>query len=468
MKLWKKVYLITLVLSVVLVNCGIYLVFQMTYRKDITVEQNRAQSAFQMMESSLVRNMTVLDEQDRLGSSQLEVLLETYEKYYKEQNVKLKLWNENENCIYPENGGERQKKLFRDNKEFMTISTKNKEKTICITKEITDFSEHYYLYYEEPLTELGRTWKELQKRYLFMSVSVSAFLAGILFFVLKRLMKPIDDLSRAVEATKEGEDYVPSHVEVKGKDDIAKLGESFNEMSDIIADNMAQIQEEAGRKQQFIDNFAHELKSPLTSIYGFAEYVGKANISDEEKEECMSFIMEESNRMLQLSYTLLDMAKLREQDLPMGSVETEQLCNKIQYQLQEKLESKKIKFSFVTHTDEIYGNELLFQSLIGNLIGNAIYSCNEGGKIKLEIDRKDKVYRIMVSDDGCGMTQEQLEHIIEPFYRVDKARSRENGGTGLGLSLCNQIVLAHQGELEFHSEPEKGTIAIVRIPVISK
>ena len=104
--------------------------------------------------------------------------------------------------------------------------------------------------------------------------------------------------------------------------------------------------------------------------------------------------------------------------------------------------------------------------MIGNLIGNAIYACNEGGNIKLEIDRKDHVYRVMVSDDGCGMTQEQMEHIVEPFYRVDKARSRENGGTGLGLSLCRQIALAHQGELEFHSEPEKGTIAIVSVPVI--
>lgn len=466
MKLWKKVYLITLILSVVLVNCGIYLVFHMTYEKDITVEQNRAQSAFQMMESSLVRNMTVLSEQDRLGTAQLELLLETYEKYYQAQKVKLKLWNENETCIYPENGGERQANLFRDNKEFMTISTKNKVKTICITKEVTDFSDKYYLSYEEPLTELDRTWEELQKRYLLMSVSVSVFLAGILFFVLKRLMKPIDDLSRAVEATKEGEAYVPRHVAVKGYDDIAKLGESFNEMADIIADNVEQIQEDARRKQQFIDNFAHELKSPLTSIYGFAEYVGKANISDAEKEECMSFIMEESNRMLKLSYTLLDMAKLREKDLPMESVKTERLCSKIQYQLQERLKNKQINFSFVTHTDEIYGNELLLQSLIGNLIGNAIYACNEGGNIKLEIDRKNKVYRIMVSDDGCGMTQEQLEHIVEPFYRVDKARSRENGGTGLGLSLCRQIVLAHQGELEFHSEPEKGTIAIVSVPVI--
>lgn len=466
MKLWQKVYLITLVLSVVLVNCGIYLVFQMTYKKDITVEQSRAQSAFQMMESSLIRNMTVLDEQDRLGKAQLEVLLETYEKYYKAQNVKLKLWDSNETCIYPENGGERQANQFKNNKEFMTISTKNKVKTICITKEITVFPDSYYLSYEEPLTELGRTWEELQKRYLFMSVSVSVFLAAILFLVLKRLMKPIDDLSRAVEATKEGEDYVPSHVVVKGNDDIARLGESFNEMADIIAENITRIQEEAGKKQQFIDNFAHELKSPLTSIYGFAEYVGKANISDAEKEECMSFIMEESNRMLQLSYTLLDMAKLREQDLSMESIKTEKLCSKVQYQLQEKLKNKQIDFYFVTHADEIYGNELLLQSLIGNLIGNAIYACREGGKIILEIDRKDKGYRIMVRDDGCGMTQEQMKHIVEPFYRVDKARSRENGGTGLGLSLCKQIVLAHQGELEFQSELGEGTTAIVSIPVI--
>lgn len=465
MKLWKKVYLLTLVFSLILINCGIYLVFDMTYKKDIKVEQNRAQSTFEMLTSSLNRNMEILDEQNRLGYAQLKVLLETYEKYYRLQNVKLKLWNGNGECIYPENGLKKQEKLFTEDRVVITILMENDVKTLFVTKEIKDFSESYYLSYEEPLAELSNTWKELQIRYVFMSVCVSVLLATILLLVLRRLMKPIDDLSKAVNETRNGEESIPSHVLVKGNDDIAKLGTSFNEMADIIADNMSQIQEEARRKQQFIDNFAHELKSPLTSIYGFAEYVGKAKISDTEKEECMSFIMEESNRMLQLSYTLLDMAKLREQNLQMGMIETEKLCEKVQYQLQEKIRGKQIHFSSILSVEEIYGNELLLQSLTGNLIGNAINACDKNGSIQMKIDKMQNIYRIIIHDDGCGMTEKEMKHIVEPFYRVDKARSRENGGTGLGLSLCRQIVLAHHGELFFESKPGEGTTTIVTIPL---
>lgn len=461
MKLWKKIYLVTLILFLVLINCGIYLVFNMTYNKDIAVEQARAKSTFQMIEKSIEINMSNLYKDDSLEKEKLQSIIETYEKYYRLQNISLKLWKENES-IYPE-GEKRQKELFEDKKTIVTISKRRENKILYITKVIDIFDEDYYLYFEQPLTELQSTWNELQKRYILMSIACSILLAAVLMLLLRRLMKPINELSKAVDEMKKGQYHQKNHVKIRGKDDVSKLGENFNEMSDTISDNFLLMKEEAEKKQEFIDNFAHELKSPLTSIYGFAEYVRKAKVSEEEKEECMGFIMEESDRMLQLSYTLLDMAKLRGQSPEMKWINTNKLCRQMEYQLQKKIKEKEIAFSYEIKANEIWGNELLIESLLGNIVLNAINACEINGQIRIVIEVKNNGYEIVVTDNGCGMSREQIEHITEPFYRIDKARSRKNGGTGLGLALCKQIAEAHKGEILFISTPKEGTKAVIKL-----
>lgn len=502
MKLWKKVYIITMLLSVLLINCGIYLVFSMTYEKDLNTERNRVKAEFQVIDTNITRDMEALEEQGRCGMAQLKSLMEIYENKYANKSITLKLWRD-EMCIYPEEGKEREFDLFQKSKEKIIVFTKNGKKAICETNEIDrisnnneylekeqdntngniidDTNQHvsnikkdnstnfleaekqelckYYLYYEQPLTELEQVWAELEKKYIQMSVMVSIMLAFLLWIILQRLMKPVEELFVAVNRMKEG-DY-NNRVKIKGKDDIAVLGENFNQMAEIISENITHIKEEAKKKQEFIDNFAHELKTPLTTIYGFAEYVEKTNISEEEKEECMGFIMEESNRMLKLSYTLLDMAKLRENTIEMQFIDTNKLCQWLKQEMQDYCVKRGCDFSIQCKVEEIYGNELLIQSLLGNLVQNAILSCEKNGKVMVKISKKKFVYEIMVEDNGCGMTKEQTAHIMEPFYRVDKARSRENGGTGLGLSLCRQIVKVHKGQLTIDSVPQKGTVVIV-------
>lgn len=462
MKLWKKIYLVTLILFLILINSGIYLVFNVTYQKDITSEQNRAESIFVMMCSSLTRNMEVLEKDEHLGDDEMRILLKTYEKYYSQQEIKIKCWRNNSVILAGIN--ERpNKEMFDAENDIVTVFTKNKIKTVTITKVIKGFGQDYYIYYEQPLKQLTVTWDKLQRVYIIISVLFSVILAVILLVILRRLTKPVSSLSKAVSKMKEGYYINPEHIEINGNDDIAVLGRDFNDMADVISDSIIKIQEESEKKQQFIDNFAHELKNPLTGIYGFAEYVRKSNISEEEKEECMKFIMEESDRMLQLSYTLLNMAKLRGTKLPKTMVAVEDLCHKIKTHIKFKLREKQIDFKEHIYSQQIYGNEILLISLITNLIINGINASKDKGKIELFIREKDNEYVIEVTDEGCGMEADEVKYIMEPFYRIDKARSRENGGTGLGLSLCYQIVKTHKGNITFETEKGVGTKVIVTI-----
>lgn len=459
MKLWQKVYLFTMILFVVLLNVGMYVVFELTYQKDIGVEQKQAEAEYNMLTDLVVRSLNSLYNQGDVTDAKLRRVMEKYENYY-DDTLCLTLWK-GENCVYPENA---------DNlRDWNDVSGRNEIiitgtdlKKITVQGKIYEGEETLYLRYEKELTELNEVWDKLQTNYLVISLSFSFVLAISLFIILRRTMKPITQLTKVVDDMAEGnwESKAPE----AGKDEVATLGRHFNRMADKIQDNIQQIRQEADAKQEFVDNFAHELKSPLTSIYGFAEYVQKANIPEDEKIQCMSYIMDESKRLLQLSYTLLDMAKIRNEAI---NIEEVKLCD-VEEQIQKRMETlcaeRGVTLVCNRSADTMFANEVLLFSLLCNLIQNAVYACKSGDIVTWGVEEEAANIRIYVEDNGCGMTKEQVKRVKEPFYRVDKARSREAGRTGLGLAICSQIVEYHNARMNIQSEPDKGTIITVLFP----
>lgn len=459
MKLWQKVYLFTMILFVVLLNVGMYVVFELTYQKDIGVEQKQAEAEYNMLTDLVVRSLNSLYNQGDVTDAKLRRVMEKYENYY-DDTLCLTLWK-GENCVYPENAD--------DLRDWNDVSGRNEIiitgtdlKKITVQGKIYEGEETLYLRYEKELTELNEVWDKLQINYLVISLSFSFVLAISLFIILRRTMKPITQLTKVVDDMAEGnwESKAPE----AGKDEVATLGRHFNRMADKIQDNIQQIRQEADAKQEFVDNFAHELKSPLTSIYGFAEYVQKANIPEDEKIQCMSYIMDESKRLLQLSYTLLDMAKIRNEAI---NIEEVKLCD-VEEQIQKRMETLCAERGVILvcnrSADTMFANEVLLFSLLCNLIQNAVYACKSGDIVTWGVEEEGANIRIYVEDNGCGMTKEQVKRVKEPFYRVDKARSREAGRTGLGLAICSQIVEYHNARMDIQSEPDKGTIITVLFP----
>ena len=456
MKLWQKVYLFTMILFVVLLNVGMYVVFELTYQKDIGVEQKQAEAEYNMLTDMVVRSLNSLYNQGDVTDAKLRRVMEKYENYY-DDTLCLTLWK-GENCVYPENA---------DNlRDWNDVSGRNEIiitgtdlKKITVQGKIYEGEETLYLRYEKELTELNEVWDKLQTNYLVISLLFSFVLAISLFIILRRTMKPITQLTKVVDDMAEGnwESKAPE----AGKDEVATLGRHFNRMADKIQDNIQQIRQEADAKQEFVDNFAHELKSPLTSIYGFAEYVQKANIPEDEKIQCMSYIMDESKRLLQLSYTLLDMAKIRNEAIHIEEVKLCDVEEKIQKRMETLCAERGVTLVCNRSADTMFANEVLLFSLLCNLIQNAVYACKSGDIVTWGVEEEGANIRIYVEDNGCGMTKEQVKRVKEPFYRVDKARSREAGRTGLGLAICSQIVEYHNARMNIQSEPDKGTIITV-------
>lgn len=468
MTLWKKIYFFTLIMFLLLMNLSIYMVFHMTYQKDIRAEENRTQATVRILISTLQHDITITAQNRKSDKALITALLESYEEYYKDNHITLLLYQSGK-CLSAASQSKTDKTLFPSEKEQERITLREKDgiQHIFYCGSIPSLGKDTYLLYEQPLYELSYNWNLLWNRYVIMSVTVSIFVAIVLFLILHRLMAPIEALTRGVFRIQQGNYEIP--VEVYGKDDIAKLSQEFNKMSAIIQKNQKEIEQESLRKQQFVDNFSHELKSPLTSIYGFAEYVLTCNISEEERMECMNFIMEESKRMLQLSYTLLDMAKLRKKDLIFTEENAARLLNQSILPHKRAIREKNITLNVKCDITHLQGNALLLASAFGNLISNAIHACAPYGEIEINLKAVSSPARqncILFScqDNGCGIPKEQIIHVMEPFYRTDKSRSRTLGGTGLGLSLCRSIVEAHHGTLEIQSEFGKGTIASIYLP----
>ncbi|MBE5945704.1 MAG: HAMP domain-containing histidine kinase [Lachnospiraceae bacterium] len=459
MKLWQKVYLTTMILFVMLLNIGIYVVFELTYQKDIATEQTQAEAQYNILTSNLTRSIDSMYKQGDVTDAKLQKVIENYENYY-DDTLDLTLWR-GEISVYPKD-----EEVLRDwnpiaGKNELIIEGKD-NKIITIQGTLYEGDEILFLRCEKKLTKLAQVWDKLQAKYLVISLSFSFVLAVFLFILLKKTMKPIEELTQVVDNMAEGN--LESRALEHGKDEIATLGRHFNQMADKIQENILLIQSEAAVKQEFVDNFAHELKSPLTSIYGFAEYIQKANVSEDEKIQCMSYIMEESKLLLQLSYSLLDMAKIRNEEIDIEEISLDDIEEQIKKRMETLCQQRKVTLTCNRSVQNMYAKEDLLYSLLCNLIQNAIYSCENGGAVSWGVDDKDDKIRIFVEDNGCGMTKEQVKRVTEPFFRVDKSRRREEGRTGLGLAICNQIVEYHNGQMDIKSEINKGTIVTVFIP----
>ena len=187
-------------------------------------------------------------------------------------------------------------------------------------------------------------------------------------------------------------------------------------------------------------------------------------MTEEDKVACAGYIMSECRRMSNLSRQLLELAALRGEDIAWEPVPVERLMETVEYTVRAKAEKRGITVDFQAELDVLKGNPELLESLLINLIDNGIKACESGGCVQVKAYRDGEKAVLSVSDNGRGIPPEELGRVREAFYRVDKARSRKEGGAGLGLSLCEQIADIHQAVMELDSIPQKGTTVRIAFP----
>ena len=232
-------------------------------------------------------------------------------------------------------------------------------------------------------------------------------------------------------------------------------------MADQLERHVQELTDTARRQEDFLRSFAHETKTPLTSIIGYAELALSRPDQPELVQESAACIFREGRQLESLSRKLIDLIVLENQGLRLRAVEMPGFLEQAAGVVRPGLEQAGIRFAVHADPGTAEIEPDLMESVCLNLLDNARKAVENKGLIRLEGIRTADGYCIRVTDDGRGIPREELARITEPFYMVDKSRARTQGGAGLGLAICRRIVDLHGGRLEFESELGRGTQASV-------
>ena len=286
---------------------------------------------------------------------------------------------------------------------------------------------------------------------------------GICIYILSQyITKPIRKLDAVVEQISRGN--YDRRSRYKSSDEIGTLSDNFNHMADCLMEQMHVKELEAKQKESFTAAFAHELKTPLTSIIGYADMLNSIDMSEEERREAYYYIYSQGKRLESLSHKLLELVSLEQTPLQIRPVNTKDLEENIRETFRPIFEKKNIRGKINLEKGVIYGDKDLLLSVFYNLLDNATKAASKDGFVLLKGKKVDNGYEVKVVDNGRGIPESEINRITEAFYMVDKSRSRKEGGAGIGMTLCQKIITLHKGILKISSRLGEGTIVQLRFP----
>lgn len=304
----------------------------------------------------------------------------------------------------------------------------------------------------------ARQISNFQKVFLLLLI-----LGGAAAWGLARLLTgPFGRLTAAAQRLSAGE--LEARAELRTRDEVGRLGVEFDRMAEKLSETITAQQEEMARQEQFMGSFAHELKTPMTSIIGYADLLRGQSLDPQEAQEAANYIFSEGKRLESLSLKLLDLLLTEQRSLRFVAADPAPLIERLTAHLQPVYRGGGITLQSRCEPGLCRLEPDLFASVLTNLLDNARKALDRGGNIFVLGKRLPEGYEIQVLDNGRGMPEEALLHLTEAFYRVDKSRSRAQGGAGLGLTLCSRILELHGGTISFRSREGVGTIVTVLLP----
>ncbi|HJB07841.1 MAG TPA: GHKL domain-containing protein [Candidatus Enterocloster faecavium] len=307
---------------------------------------------------------------------------------------------------------------------------------------------------------------------LFFPASALSLLVAVVgsFIVTTRLVssitKPLQDIAK--EMLKVKGDYTELNFEHCQYPEINVIADTTMKMSKNVKDYLNQIEKERMIRQEFFSNASHELKTPITSIQGYAELLESGMIQDEAtKADFASRIKKEAVRMTGLINDILMISRLesKEAEVTFSDVRISVLLEEIVDSLKPQAAEAQVFIHVDCQPLMIHANLQQMRELLTNLISNAVKYNRPGGQVWVNIRETDGQMVIRVKDNGVGIPSDSLDRIFERFYRVDKGRSRKQGGTGLGLSIVKHIVNFYHGTIHVSSEPDIGSEFTVFLPM---
>ncbi len=320
-------------------------------------------------------------------------------------------------------------------------------------------------YYLENLKDISDIYFDKESYYDWYTVVVlilTIVTAVLVYLVTHILTHSIHELSSTARGFTGGNYGIRARE--RGSDEIAGLAHDFNEMADTISEKMQELEEQARRQEDFTASFAHELKTPLTSIIGYADMLRTVECTKEETFEAVNYIFQQGKRLESLSFKLLELIVAEKQEYDFRPLCVEELVQDAVRLTETGRKEKEICLTVRVEKGIMTGDRDLLVSMLTNLLDNARKAVSEHGQIRIRGRNKAGGYLLSISDNGCGMEEKDLARITEAFYMVDKSRARKEGGAGLGMTLCSRILDLHDAKWKISSIPGKGTSIALWFP----
>lgn len=456
----QRTFLTTLALFLFFFNLGIFIVSVAMFKDTVSRAEDRSLSEHYFITSALINDFQAVESRGTRIDDSLSSLLQPYGYLSGDNKAGLAFYKNNRLVYSGKNAAALKNNYLKPPGSGNCLATIRKvdgRTYVIVSGKLPAPYDSYTLVYFYDTTEAIASWSVLKNILFLAGFVLSVLLAFGLLLVLNRIFGPLKQISQTSKDIANG--AYETRLPVSGHDELTEMSQSFNHMAEEIRRQMTELKDAADKKQQFVDNFAHELRTPLTAIYGYAEYMQKAVLSEDDRLSALNYIMSESRRLQTVAFQLLELANLQNNQITCKELKVSTLFEAVGQTLYGRLAGKDIRLELNSGIETIRGDSCLMESMLINLIDNAIKACGKGGHVTVSAANEGGRKTISVRDNGKGMAPEVLSQITEPFYRGEKSRNRSDGGAGLGLALCKQIASGHNAELSFSSRPGEGTTA---------
>ena len=465
MRLWQKACVCTILVFLIGFDISAYLIIGKSYAVLLEQETQSAINDYQLIKSSLrERLLSVRENYSEFNVNNLIFLIQPYAGYYGNQQIYLELYLEGE-FVYSSLKVEHSYNLdVSEGQIGYGITEINDTPFLFITSVLDTPFSNMKLTYIKNEQNIEDYKSQITAYCIAISVVVSVTLAIVIIAMLLKLTSPLRKLNRAAMEITSGN--YSKKVDIKSHDEVGELASSFNEMSSHIQSHIDELSKLTESKQQFVDNLAHEIRTPITAILGYGEILRNERITNDEKNMAIRYILSQSERIKNLSAKLIDLAYYGSVQADSEPVVLNEIIQSVEATVVKSIEEKNIELKKCIDVNFLRTDRDLLETLLLNLVENAIRAIASSGTIAITAFLEDSRIVILVADNGIGMKQDDLSKIAEPFYRVDSSRSRKHGGVGLGLSLCSSIAKVLGAELSFTSELGKGTTAKIEFTTV--
>ncbi|RXZ83220.1 sensor histidine kinase [Paenibacillaceae bacterium] len=462
MKFWQKIYVFSILVFVLIFNAASIMVIERSHNRILGQEIN----------SALSQNMSIHSSVDAIVP-----ILRIYDSIDYEKTVLTRIANEfveknTEQSIYLDIRDETNRKIFsntdfpmpmeREELDNLNIGEINyilreiDQRTVLFTSNIADINHKQYVFtYMVDMTPLYRDRVEQYQFFAKVDAAACLLYMLIMFFVSRGLTRSIDRLNRTAQVIAQGD--FTERVRLKSKDEIGVLAQNFNDMAAVVEDKITDLERNNQEKQRFIDNFTHELKTPLTSIIAYANFMRTTKYNEELFWDGLNVIYSEGKRLESLSLKLMDMIMLQKDNFEMEPYDFSAVIAEIKPALEIMAREKQVVIVTECEAGELLLEKDLIKVLVFNLVDNALKASAGQQVITLRASWQSGQYIVEVIDEGIGIAKEHQDKIFEPFYMADKARTRSSNGAGLGLAICQSVADIHNAVIRVTSNENKGT-----------